>query len=107
VVVSASPRSIVEEALGVIGFSVFDIAGAVPRSSAGVILPEMGEPLTYGPEKPLAGKRLLENYDWLGSFGDSAFDVEMLRAARVGVAVHPKPALRARLSELPHAVVLE
>jgi len=107
VVVSASPRSIVEEALRATGFSVFEVAGAVPKSNEGVIAPAMAEPLTYGPVKTIAGKRLLENYDWLGSFGDNVFDIEMLLAARVGVAVHPKPALRARLSELPHTVVLE
>jgi hypothetical protein len=31
----------------------------------------------------------------------------MLAEARVGVAVHPKPALAARLSDLPNTVVLD
>jgi phosphoserine phosphatase len=42
----------------------------------------------------------------LASFGDNVFDVEMLCAARLGVAVNPRPELRMRLVELPGVVVL-
>jgi len=54
----------------------------------------------------VVGGTLLRGFDWLGSFGDNAFDVDMLRAARVAVAVCPKPALTARLSEIPNVRVL-
>ncbi|HVU02018.1 MAG TPA: haloacid dehalogenase-like hydrolase [Polyangiaceae bacterium] len=107
VVISASPRVVVETTLAVVGVTVDAIAAAVPSTRDGVIVPSMAAPLTYGPEKPLAGRRLLGNVDWLGSFGDNVFDLDMLRAARVGVAVHPKPKLRERLSELTNTVVLE
>lgn len=107
IVVSASPVSIVEEGLRVVGIEVSGLAAARPATVDGRIAPGMAEPLPYGAEKSVVGKRLLEGHDWLGSFGDNGFDVDMLQAARVGVAVCPKPALVARLPELTNAVVLE
>lgn len=107
VVVSASPFPIVEEGLRVIGVEVAGLAAARAAMNGDRIRPAIAEPVPYADQKPLAGKRLLAGHDWLGSFGDNAFDVDMLRAARVGVAVCPKPALAARLHELTNTVVLE
>lgn len=107
VVVSASPEVIVAEALSIAGVTVAALKGARPTVSDGTIQPRLAGRVPYGPEKPVAGRELLSGCDWLGSFGDNAFDVEMLRAARIGVAVHPKPALAARLGELSNVVVLE
>jgi phosphoserine phosphatase len=107
VVVSASPEVIVAEALSIAGVTVAALKGARPVVGDGVIQPRLSGRVPYGPEKPIAGRELLAGCDWLGSFGDNAFDVEMLRAARIGVAVHPKPALAARLGELSNIVVLE
>jgi phosphatidylglycerophosphatase C len=107
VVVSASPEVIVAEALSIGGVTVAALKGARPAVSDGTIQPRLSGRVPYGPEKPVAGRELLSGCDWLGSFGDNAFDVEMLRAARIGVAVHPKPALAARLGELSNVVVLD
>jgi len=107
VVVSASPEVIVTEALRMAGIAVSAMKGAQPAVSDGRIQPRLAGRVPYGPEKPVAGRELLSGHDWLGSFGDNAFDVEMLKAARIGVAVHPKPALVARLGELSNVVVLE
>ncbi len=107
VVVSASPEVIVKEALGIAGLTVAGLKGARPALDATTIAPRLVGRVPYGPEKPVVGRELLSGHDWLGSFGDNAFDVEMLKAARIGVAVHPKPALRARLGEVSNVVVLE
>jgi phosphoserine phosphatase len=107
VVVSASPEVIVAEALAIGGVTVAALKGARPAVSDGTIQPRLSGLVPYGPEKPVAGRELLAGCDWLASFGDNAFDVEMLRAARIGIAVHPKPALAARLGELSNVVVLD
>jgi phosphatidylglycerophosphatase C len=107
VVISASPKVIVTEALRIAEIRVDDLAAARPALNADLISPALDGKVPYGPEKPVAGKRLLAGHDWLGSFGDNGFDVEMLIAARIGVAVHPKPALIARLGELSNVVVVE
>lgn len=106
VVVSASPTAIVSEALDLVGISVFDIAGAVPEMAGGRVAPRMAGPVPYAEVKSAAGSSLLSGHDWLASFGDNSFDVELLRAARLGVAVHPKPALSARLGEIDGVLVL-
>jgi phosphoserine phosphatase len=41
------------------------------------------------------------------AFGDNAFDVPMLREARVPVAIRPKPRLVERAGEIPGLLVLE
>ncbi len=107
VVVSASPEIVVREALALAGIVVADVEGAWPVIDGDRIEARLSGRVPYGPQKPVVGKELLSGFDWLGSFGDNAFDVEMLRAARIGVAVHPKPALSARLAELSNVVVLE
>ena len=107
IVVSASPRITVEVAAGVWGFAAEDIAAATPRVVCGVITAEMAAPVPYGADKCVAGRALLGHSHWLGAFGDNVFDMEMLREAEVGVAVRPKPALRARLAEVPNVRLLD
>jgi phosphoserine phosphatase len=107
IVISASPRIIVKEGLRLSGIEVDEVGAAVAKvSDAGLIEPIMAAPLPYGPQKCVVGQGLLAGHDWLGAFGDNGFDVDMLRTARVAVAVHPKPALFSRLSEVPNALVL-
>lgn len=107
VVISASPRIIVKEGLRLSGIEVDEVGAAVAATGAGgVIQPRMAAPLPYGPQKCVVGAELLKGYDWVGAFGDNGFDVDMLRAARVAVAVHPKPALLSRLAEVPNVLVL-
>ena len=63
--------------------------------------------MPYAEAKVGAGRALFGDSLWLASFGDNVFDVEMLQAARMGVAVRPKLSLRSRLAELPNIHVLE
>jgi len=106
IVVSASPRAIVELATEAWGFAAPDVAASTPLVVAGVIAPEMDGALPYAAAKCVAGRALLGDAHWLGSFGDNVFDLEMLLEAEVGVAVRPKPALRARLAEVPGVLLL-
>lgn len=108
-VVSASPRVVIETALAHAGIRADAVVAGMAAVEEGRIAPRMASPVPYGPEKRAQGERLLRERgvaDWLASFGDNVFDTEMLRAAHVGVAVCPKPALAERLTEIPNAVVL-
>lgn len=107
IVISASPAAVVTEALDFAGIPVFGVAGAVPEMDGDRILPRMAAPVPYAAHKRTAGLPLIGAHDWLASFGDNSFDVDLLRAARVRVAVFPKPALLERLGEIEDALVLE
>jgi phosphatidylglycerophosphatase C len=106
VVVSASPRTVVEEAASLWGFSPEQIAASTAREEGGRIAPELLHPVPYAETKCSAGRGLFGRSFWLASFGDNVFDIDMLLAARLGVAVRPKLALRTRLPELPGVVLL-
>jgi phosphoserine phosphatase len=107
IVVSASPEIIVTEGLRMAGIEVAELGGARATMEGATIQPRLAGRVPYGPEKTTVGKRLLASSQWLASFGDNVFDVDMLKAARIGVAVCPKPALAARLGDLSNTVVLE
>ena len=107
VVISASPRTTVEVAAGVWGFAPEDIAASTPRVVDGVICAEMNGAVPYADAKCSAGRALFGDTRWVASFGDNVFDLEMLREAEIGVAVRPKPALEARLSEVPGVFLLD
>lgn len=106
VVVSASPRRMVEEAAGLWGFASADIAAATPSIVDGKVAPSLASTFPYGAGKVTRGRELLGNAAWLGAFGDSLSDLQMLEQSLLGVAVDPKPALRVRLPELPNVVLL-
>lgn len=107
VVVSASPQHIVERAALEWGIRAEDVAASRPATSENRILPRLAAPVPYAEAKVSALSALVGRSRLLASFGDNVFDMDLLRAAELGVAVRPKPALRARLSELPGIVVLE
>lgn len=100
VLVSASPRPVVEAAGAAWGFEPADIAAATAAVRAGRVLPELASPVPYAEDKLTAGRGLFGNARWLASFGDNVFDVEMLQAAEIGVAVRPKPRLEPQLAAL-------
>jgi phosphatidylglycerophosphatase C len=106
VVVSASPRRMVEEAAALWGFAATDIAAATPSIEGGKVTPSLATTFPYGAGKVTCGRALLGNAGWLGAFGDSVSDVQMLEQARLGIAVDPKAALRMRLPELPNVALL-
>jgi phosphatidylglycerophosphatase C len=101
-VVSASPRPIVEAASEHLGVSVAGVAAVTPRwGSDGVMLPEVERPIPYGDGKVTRLTELLAGRPLYAAFGDNAFDVAMLNAAAIGVAVRPKARLRERAADVP------
>jgi phosphoserine phosphatase len=100
VLVSASPRVIVEQAGARRGFLPENIAAAKPATAAGRVLPQMDGAVPYAEAKLSAGRALFGDARWLAAFGDNVFDIEMLTTAEVGIAVRPKPRLEQRLAEL-------
>ncbi len=100
VLVSASPRVIVEPAGALRGFVATDVAAATPAVAAGRVLPRMQAPVPYAEAKLTAGQELFGDARWLAAFGDNVFDIEMLTTAELGVAVRPKPKLEAQLATL-------
>lgn len=106
--VTASPWPVVRVAARRLGFTDAQILAArAATTPSGVVETELVAPLPYREQKvhrlaeKLVGNRLL------AAFGDSHFDIDMLRAAELAVAVNPKPALELLLQKLPQAVILE
>ena len=100
VLISASPRVVIDAAGGSWGFGAADIAAATPAVEAGRVLPRMAAPVPYAEAKITAGRALFGNARWLAAFGDNVFDIEMLKSAELGVAVRPKPKLETELAAL-------
>lgn len=105
-VVSASPRIVVEEALTGLGFELDQIVAGDPKWTNGRVDVGLEVPLPYGPEKAVAGRRLLRETVWLATFGDSGFDLDMMREAQFAVGVGGKPQLLEGLARHPDAVLL-
>jgi phosphatidylglycerophosphatase C len=100
VLISASPRAIVEPAAARWGFEPRDIAAATPSVVNGVVQPRLDGAVPYAEAKLTAGKALFGSARWLGAFGDNVFDIDMLTTAELGVAVRPKPKLATELAAL-------
>jgi phosphoserine phosphatase len=94
VLISASPRVVVELAGAFRGFLPADIAAATPAVEAGRVLPRLATPVPYAEAKLSAGRSLFGAARWLAAFGDNVFDLEMLTTAELGVAYAPQPKLR-------------
>ena len=105
-VVSASPEIAVLEAARRLGLPEERVVAMRVAERDGVLLPSLAAPATYAAGK-LARLRDHTSDALLAAFGDTAYDLALLRAAIVPVAVDPKESLRAALHELPGAVVLE
>lgn len=103
VLVSASPVAVVIEAGLRVGFDEAHVVGALPRyDEADRMLADVEAPIPYGPGKvSRLRQRIGDERPLYASFGDNAFDVSLLAAAAVGVAVRPKPRLRALAGEVP------
>lgn len=110
-IVSASPRWVVEEAVADFPFfkkseicagdaTLVDKGGELRIAGA------MASPLPYGPDKVHGGRALLGELPWLAAFGDSNFDLEMMREAKIGVGIGEKPSMLAGLAKIPHGVRL-
>lgn len=98
-IVSASPRFVLDRALEHWSVRPDDIrAGNVGRDGK-ILTGELVVPVPYDETKVHHARELLGAESWLAAFGDSTFDLPMLQAAEVGVAVYPKKSLRALLEE--------
>jgi phosphatidylglycerophosphatase C len=100
VLISASPRVVVEAAAGSWGFAARDVAAATPAVEAGRVLPRLASPVPYAEAKLTAGRGLFGDARWLAAFGDNVFDIDMLTTAELGIAVRPKPKLEVELAAL-------
>jgi len=100
VLISASPRAIVEPAGRLWGFEAADVSAATPAVRSGLVVAELAAPVPYAEAKLSAAQSLFGKARWLATFGDNVFDIEMLQAAELGVAVRPKPKLQTQLAAL-------
>jgi phosphoserine phosphatase len=104
--VSASPGFVVRAAARLLGIGDFTILAMDPPVVGGHIGVGVVPPVTYGDGKVDALRGSVGAGVILAALGDNGFDVPMLQAARVGVAVRPKERLRSRAAEVPGLVVL-
>lgn len=100
VLISASPRVVVEPAATLWGFAPSDVAAATPAVADGQVQARMAAPVPYAEAKLSAGRALFGDARWLAAFGDNVFDIDMLTTAELGVAVRPKPKLATELAAL-------
>lgn len=107
--VSASPRAIVHQAAKIVGVDAANaLAVCEACDEAGIVQCDVERPIPYGDGKVTQLRRRigLERVVY-AAFGDNAFDVPMLREARVPVAIRPKARLAERAAEVPSLAVLE
>ena len=109
--VSASPRivveraaAIVEDALSIVGLSVIAMT---PNVSEDVIRPGIAGIWPYGDGKAKALEAALDGRTIVAAMGDNVFDVPMLLAARVPIAIRPKKALLDVADRVPALVRLQ
>lgn len=105
-VVSASPRAVVTAGVARLGVAASQVLAMTPRVVADRVAPSVVPPLPYGSGKVEALASAAPGTELVGAFGDNGFDAALLGRARVPVAVRPKPALLARVSEIPRLVEL-
>ncbi len=98
--VSASPRPIVEAAAAVAGIEAPHVLASTAVLEGDRFATSVHRPIPYGAGKAAALRSALSDLPLLASFGDNAFDVEMLAMAEKPVAVRPKPRLLARAASI-------
>ncbi len=105
-VVSASVHWIVEIGVKELGIPAARVVAMRPGREGDRIAPALVGPPVYNEHKPVALFAARPGATLLGAFGDSSYDVPLLRASRVPVAVRPKPGLLARAGEVPALVAI-
>lgn len=106
--VSASPRAVVEQAAKLVGIELARVVSATEhRDERGVVQSSVQRPIPYGPGKVTRLREKLGARALYAAFGDNAFDVPMLREAKVAVAIRPKARLVERAADVPGIVMLE
>jgi phosphatidylglycerophosphatase C len=106
--VSASPRPIVLAAAEIIGIPLPNVIAATERIDAGgVVMAEVDRPIPYGDGKVTRLRQKLGTRPLYAAMGDNAFDVALLSASRIPIAIRPKPRLVERAGEVQGLVTLE
>jgi phosphoserine phosphatase len=106
--VSASPRSIVHAAARIVGIDPARAIGVTEKCDADdLVLTEVIRPIPYDHGKVTCLRATLGARPLYAAFGDNAFDVPLLQAAKIPVMIRPKQRLRARAQEIPGVVELE
>jgi phosphoserine phosphatase len=103
-VVSASPFAAVLAGARTLGFDADHVLGATPIARGGRLSTEIDRPIPYGPGKVLRLLQRIGSRPLYAAFGDNVFDIPLLRAATIPVAVRPKPRLVERAAEVPGLV---
>jgi phosphatidylglycerophosphatase C len=98
-VVSASHVEVVASSIEQMGLPIDGIFAMSQAEEEGRLVARIVEPATYGAGKTAALSAGARGKTLLGAFGDSAFDLHLLKQAPFGVAVRPKPELRAHAAE--------
>jgi phosphatidylglycerophosphatase C len=93
-IVSASPRFILDRALEHWDVHPDDVRAGNAGRDGKILTDRLVDPVPYNETKVHLATDLLGAESWLAGFGDSPFDLPMLEAADVGVAVYPKKSLR-------------
>ncbi len=103
-IVSASPLPVVDAAAKIAGFS--ETVAAAPRFDGEHMLAAVDRPIPYDEGKVSRLRERIGTLPLLAAFGDNTFDVPMLGAAHLAVAVRPKPRLLARVADVPGLLLL-
>lgn len=105
-VVSASPRPVVEKAALRVGVAKERVVALTPVFEGGIMKPRAEEPVPYGEGKVQALAAVTGGRPVAAAFGDNFFDIPLLQAAQIPVAVRPKERLRAGAARVPGMVEL-
>lgn len=98
--VTASPGPIVAVPARTLGFDEAHIIASSATNSLGLIGYSVERSIPYLEQKVLQLAERCPNRRLLAAFGDSPFDIPMLNAASIAVAVEPKPKLIAKITEI-------
>jgi phosphoserine phosphatase len=103
-VVSASPFAVVVQAARPLGFGVENVLAVTPVLADGRVAADVHRPIPYGEGKVTRLAERLGARPLYAAFGDNRFDIPLLRAAEIAVAVRPKRRLLERAAEVPGMV---
>ena len=105
-VVSASPRAVVVAAAALAGIDPEHVVAVREVVVDGVVQAAVHRPIPYGPGKVTRLREKLGERPLYAAFGDNAFDVPLLRDARMPFAIRPKARLLALAGEVPGLATL-
>lgn len=99
--VSASPKPVVEAAAAAVAIPPDHVIAAEPTVEGALVAASVHRPIPYGPGKVRRLRERIGDRPLVVACGDNAFDEDLLRDARIGCAVRPKPRLAAIAERIP------